>query len=84
MHYKFITGTNQVCSITDKFVLLSGSVFYKRAKLTGVQYKQRVIFTFDDSITIVIYFLNPIIFIRIKSFMSIYSHSKVEIQNGKY
>ena len=46
----FITGTNQICSITAKFVpLQSGSVFYKRAKLTGAQYK--VIFTLDDRIT---------------------------------
>ena len=40
----FITGTKQVRSITDEFVpLQSGSVFYKGAKLTGAQYKYRVI-----------------------------------------
>ena len=44
----FITGTNQVRSITNKFVLLqSRSVFYKRAKLTGAQHKHRVKFTLD-------------------------------------
>ena len=38
----FITGTNQVCLITDNIVpLQSGSVFYERAKLTGAQYKHR-------------------------------------------
>ena len=42
----FITGTKQVCSITDKFVpLQSGNVFNERAKLTGGQYKHRYIFT---------------------------------------
>ena len=46
----FITGTNQVRSITNKFVLLqSGSVFYKSSKLTGAQYKHRVIFTLDGN-----------------------------------
>ena len=41
----FITGMNQVRSITDKFVpLQSGSVFYERAKLTGAQYKRRYSF----------------------------------------
>ena len=39
----FITGTNQVCSITDNIVpLQSGSVFYERAKLTGAQYNQNL------------------------------------------
>ena len=38
----FITGSKQVCSITDEFVFLqSGSVFYERAKLTAAQYKLR-------------------------------------------
>ena len=46
----FITGTNQVCSITDNiFPLQSGSVFYERAKLTGAQYKHRFIFTLDGN-----------------------------------
>ena len=46
----FITGTNQVCSITNKFVpFQSGSVFFKRANVTGAQYKQRVKFTFDGN-----------------------------------
>ena len=46
----FITGPNQVCSITNKFVpFQSGSVFYERAKLTGAQYKLRVIFTFNGN-----------------------------------
>ena len=46
----FITGMNQVRLITDKFVLLqSRSVFYKRAKLTGAQYKHRVIFILHGS-----------------------------------
>ena len=46
----FITGTNQVRSFNNKFVLLqSGSVFYKRAKLTNAQYRQRVIFTSDGN-----------------------------------
>ena len=46
----FITGTNQVCLITTKVVpFQSGSVFYKRAKLTGAQYKHKVIFTFDGN-----------------------------------
>ena len=43
----FITGTKQVRSIIDEFVLQSGSVFYKCAKLTGRQFKHRVIFTLD-------------------------------------
>ena len=38
----FITGTNQVCLITDNIVpLQSGSVFYKRYKLTSAQYEHR-------------------------------------------
>ena len=46
----FITGTNQVCLITDNIVpLQSGSVFYERTKLTGAQYKHRYIFTLDDN-----------------------------------
>ena len=49
-YYNFITVAKQVHSITNKFVLLqSGSVIYKRAKLTGAQYKHRVIFTFDGN-----------------------------------
>ena len=49
-HYNFITVAKQVHSNTNKFVLLqSGSVIYKRAKLTGAQYKHRVIFTLDGS-----------------------------------
>ena len=35
----FITGTNQVCLISNNIVpLQSGSVFYNRAQLTGAQY----------------------------------------------
>ena len=46
----FITGTNQVRAITDNIVpLQSGSVFYKRAKLTGPKYKHRYIFTLDGN-----------------------------------
>ena len=46
----FITGKNQVRSITDKFIpLQSGSVFYKCAKLTSAQYKHRYIFTLDGN-----------------------------------
>ena len=46
VHGNFITDTNQVRSITNTFILLqSGSVFYKRAKLTGAQYKHRYVFT---------------------------------------
>ena len=38
----FITGTNQVRSITDRIVpLQSGSVFYEGAQLTGAQNKHR-------------------------------------------
>ena len=40
----FITGTNQVSLITDNILALkSVSVFYERAKLTGPQYKHRVV-----------------------------------------
>ena len=46
----FITGTNQVSSITDNIVLLhSKSLFYKLFKLIGAQYKHRCIFTLDGS-----------------------------------
>ena len=42
----------QVRSITDKNIpLKSGSVIYERTKLTGAQYKHRVIFTKDGHIT---------------------------------
>ena len=59
----FITGPNQVRSITDKNVLLqSGIVFYKRAKLTGTQYKHRVIFTLDDCISKWLVFRSPLYF----------------------
>ena len=51
----FITVPFQVLSITDKNdPLQSGSVFYERAKLTGAQFKHRVIFTVDGHITVVI------------------------------
>ena len=61
----FITDMIQVHSITIEFIpLQSGSVFYKRAKLTGAQYKHRyiiildgnhrVIFKLDDHITFII------------------------------
>ena len=44
----FITVPLQVCSITNEIIpLQSGSVFYERAKLTGVLYKHRVIFAMD-------------------------------------
>ena len=44
----FIIGTNQICLITNNIIpLQSGSVFYERAKLTGAQYKHRVIFPLD-------------------------------------
>ena len=37
----------QVCTITDLFVQLqSGSLLYRRAKLTGAQYEHRGLFTF--------------------------------------
>ena len=40
----FITGKKQVRSITNDIVpLQSGSVFYKRSKLTGAQYKHRYV-----------------------------------------
>ena len=46
----FITGPFQVGSITNNIVpLQSRSVFYQRAKLTGRQYKHRVIFTLDGN-----------------------------------
>ena len=48
----FNTVPFQVRSITHKNnPLQSGSVFYERAKLTGVLYKHRVIFTVDGRIT---------------------------------
>ena len=63
----FITDTKQVRTISNTFIpLQSGSVFYKRAKLTGAQYKHRyvfkcwmviiVIFTLDDHVTLLIIF----------------------------
>ena len=46
----FITGMNQVHLITNNIdPLQSGSVFYERAKLTGVQYKHRYIFSLDGN-----------------------------------
>ena len=48
----FIIVPLQVCSITDENKpFQSGSVFYESAKLTGMLYKHRVIFTVDGCIT---------------------------------
>ena len=49
----FITVPLQVHSITNEIIpLQSGSVLYEHAKLTGVLYKHRVIFTKDGRITL--------------------------------
>ena len=46
----FITVPFPVRSIANEFVpLQSGIVFYQRAKLTGAQYKHRVVFTLDGN-----------------------------------
>ena len=45
-----ITDLIQVRSITNEIIAFqSGSVFSLRAKLTGTQYKHRVIFAEDDN-----------------------------------
>ena len=45
-----ITDTIQVRSTTDEIIpFQSGSVFSQRAKLTGAQYKHRVLFTEDHN-----------------------------------
>ena len=45
-----ITDTIEFHTITDKIIpFQSGNVFYQRAKLTGAQYKHRVLFTVDDN-----------------------------------
>ena len=50
-----ITNPFQVCSITDEIIpLQSGSVFYECAKLTGMLYKHRFIFTMDGNIKLCI------------------------------